>query len=201
MSTIKKRRISTADLCYIGVMSAIAVVLRMLLEIPMVFLAPWLKLDLSYVPMLLTGFALGPLPGLFVLTITNVVQLFASNSGMVGQLADFLMGLCFLLPATIIYHRHHTRRGAVIGMVVGTVCLIIGGILSNLYILFPLYFGGEYAQKLAKVGFTSVTNCVIAAVIPFNLIKGVVISAVTFVLYKRLSRLLHRAQQKEGNRK
>ena len=58
MSTIKKRRISTADLCYIGVMSAISVVLSLTLKIPMAFLAPWLKLDLSFVPVMLTGFAL-----------------------------------------------------------------------------------------------------------------------------------------------
>ncbi len=198
---MNKRRFSTADLCYIGAMCAISVVLRMLLEIPMVFLAPWLKLDLSYVPMLLTGFALGPVPGLFVLTLTNVIQLFASDSGMVGQLADFLAGLCFLLPAAVIYHHCHTRRGAVIGMAVGTVLLIVGAILINLNILFPLYFGGDYADKLTSVGFSSVTNCVIAAVIPFNLIKGVVVSGVTFVLYKRLSRLLRRAEKKEGNKK
>ncbi len=86
-------------------------------------------------------------------------------------------------------------------MAVGTVLLIVGAILINLNILFPLYFGGDYADKLTSVGFSSVTNCVIAAVIPFNLIKGVVVSGVTFVLYKRLSRLLRRAEKKEGNKK
>lgn len=201
MSTIKKRRISTADLCYIGVMSAISVVLSLTLKIPMAFLAPWLKLDLSFVPVMLTGFALGPVSGLIVLTITNVIHLFVSDSAMVGQLADFLLGLCFMLPASLIYRRQHTRRGALVGMIVGSACMIVGGILSNLYLLLPLFLGADYAQKLVSVGFSSVSNCVIAAVIPFNLIKGVVVSAVTFVLYKRLSRLLHRAQQKEGNRK
>ena len=120
MSTIKKRRISTADLCYIGVMSAISVVLSLTLKIPMAFLAPWLKLDLSFVPVMLTGFALGPVSGLIVLTITNVIHLFVSDSAMVGQLADFLLGLCFMLPASLIYRRQHTRRGALVGMIVGS---------------------------------------------------------------------------------
>ena len=107
MSTIKKRRISTADLCYIGVMSAISVVLSLTLKIPMAFLAPWLKLDLSFVPVMLTGFALGPVSGLIVLTITNVIHLFVSDSAMVGQLADFLLGLCFMLPASLIYRSRY----------------------------------------------------------------------------------------------
>ena len=72
---MKNRRFSTVDLCFVGVMSAIAIVLSFTLKIPMAFFAPWLSLDLSYVPMMLTGFALGPVAGLFVLLITNILQL------------------------------------------------------------------------------------------------------------------------------
>lgn len=194
---MKTGRISTVNLCYIGVMTAIAVILSFILKIPMAFFAPWLKMDLSFVPMMLTGFALGPWAGLAVLLITNIIHLFASNSGMVGQLADVLMGLCFLMPATLIYSRAHTRRGALIGMAAGTLCMIIGGILVNLYILFPLYFGADFAPKLAKMGFESVANVMLVAVAPFNLLKGVLVSAITFLLYKRLSKILRSAEKEE----
>ena len=172
---MKKNTFTTVNLCYIGVMTAIAVVLSFMLKIPMSFLAPWLKLDLSFVPMMLTGFALGPVAGLCV-----------------------LLGFCFMMPAVLIYQKVHTRKGALIGMVTGTLCLIVGGVLSNLYILFPLYFGADYAADLAKMGFESVFNCILVAVVPFNVIKGVVISIVTFLLYKRLSKLLHKLAGKKA---
>lgn len=193
------KKMSTASLVFIGMMTAISVVLSFVLKIPM--LAPWLKLDFSFVPMILTGFALGPVAGLCVLILTNLIHLFASNSGMVGQLADVLMGACYLLPAVLIYKYQHTRKGALIGMGVGTLCLIVGGIVANLFILLPLYLGSGWAEKLTRFGFASAGNLVAAAVVPFNLIKGVVVSLITFILYKRLSRLLRAAEQKEKNRK
>ena len=143
--------------------------------------------------------AIGPMVmGVCVLLVTNIIHLFASNSGMVGQLADVLLGFCFMMPAVLIYQKVHTRKGALIGMVTGTLCLIVGGVLSNLYILFPLYFGSNYAAGLAKMGFDSVLNCILVAVVPFNIIKGVVVSVVTFVLYKRLSKLLHKLAGKKA---
>ena len=192
-------KISTAGIVVIGMMTAISVVLSFVLKIPL--LAPWLKLDFSFVPMLLTGFALGPVAGLCVLLLTNVIHLFASNSGMVGQLADVLMGACYLLPAVFMYKSQHTRKGAVIGMGLGTLGLIAGGVIANLFILLPLYLGSGWADKLGKFGFTSAGNLVLAAVLPFNLIKGLAVSAITFILYKRLSRLLRAAEQKEKERK
>lgn len=194
---MKNRRISTVNLCFVGVMTAIAVILSFLFKIPMAFFAPWLKLDLSFVPMMLTGFALGPLAGMAVLFITNIIHLFASNSGMVGQVADVLMGLCFLLPVTVVYQRVHTKRGALIGMALGTACMLVGSVLVNRFILFPLYFGADFAPKLAKMGFESVTNCMLVAVLPYNFVKGVIVSAVTYILYKRLSKLLKAAESDE----
>lgn len=193
------KKMSTSAIVFIGMMTAISVVLSFVLKIPM--LAPWLKLDFSFVPMMLTGFALGPVAGLCVLLLTNLIHLFASNSGMVGQLADVLMGACYLLPAAVIYRVQHTRKGALIGMGVGTLCLIAGGIIANLYILLPLYLGSGWAEKLSRFGFSSPGNLIAAAVLPFNLIKGAVVSLITAILYKRLSRLLRAAEQKERNRK
>ena len=193
------KKMSTSAIVFIGMMTAISVVLSFVLKIPM--LAPWLKLDFSFVPMLLTGFALGPVAGLCVLLLTNLIHLFASNSGMVGQLADVLMGTCYLLPAVLIYKVHHTRKGAMIGMGVGTLCLIVGGIIANLYLLLPLYLGSGWAEKLGNFGFSSPGNLIAAAVLPFNLIKGLAVALITAILYKRLSRLLRAAEQKEKNRK
>ncbi|MEG0766764.1 MAG: ECF transporter S component, partial [Clostridia bacterium] len=119
------KRMDTLRLTRIGMMAAISTVLGFFPEIPLAFLAPWLKLDFSYVPMLLVGFAMGPIAGIGVLVVKDLILLLSSNSGGVGQLADFLMGVSILLPTVLVYQRYHTRKGVLCGMCAGIVAMVI----------------------------------------------------------------------------
>lgn len=179
------RKMDVGRLVRIGMMCAISTVLSIFPEIPMAFFAPWLKLDFSYVPVLLTGFSLGIWPGVAVLTVKNIYQLLTTNSAGVGQLADMLMGIAMLLPATLVYNRNRTRRGALIGMLLGVLSMVVVGVLVNRFILLPFYLGGGFAAYMEKNPYI-----LWIAVAPFNAIKGGVVCIITFVLYKHLSRYL-----------
>lgn len=183
----ENKRFDVGKMARIGMMCAISTVLGFFPEIPMAFFAPWLKLDFAYVPVLLTGFSLGFVPGFIVLLVKNLFQLITTNSAGIGQLADMLMGTAFLLPAVLIYKRKRTRTGALIGMAVGTVALVVVGVFINLYILLPVFLGSRFTTYMQD-------NPLIlwVAVVPFNLIKGVAVSGITYLLYRHLSPFLKR---------
>lgn len=181
------KKMSVSLMTRIGMMCAISVVLGFFPEIPMAFFAPWLKLDFAYVPMLLTGYALGFWPGFIVLAVKNVFQALTSNSAGVGQVADMLMGTAMLLPAALLYRSSRTRKGALLGMAVGVVSMTVVGVLTNRFLLLPIFLGGNFAAYM-----DSNPYILWIAVVPFNLIKGAAVSVVTFLLYKRLSPFLRR---------
>ena len=192
-STTRGSRISVGVMTRIAVLAAIASVL-FLIEIPVV---AFYKLDLSNIPVLLGAFSMGTVPGLIILGIKSAIGLLHSSSAGVGELADFVMGAALVIPAALIYHQNKTRKNAIIGMAVGTVCMIIAGILMNKYVLIPFYMGAfhmdmEGILNFAKVsGVDSEWKLLLLVTGPFNLLKGVVLSIVTGLIYKPLSPILH----------
>lgn len=185
--TQNSKRIDTGRMARIGMMSAISALLGFFPEIPMAFFAPWLKLDFSYVPMLLTGFSLGFVPGLIVLAIKNFFQLITTSSGGVGQLADMLIGISMLLPATLIYASRRSLSGALWGMVCGVLLMTVVGLFANLYILLPFFLGDGFTAYMESNPLILWTG-----VAPFNLVKGAVTCLITFLLYRHLSPFLKR---------
>lgn len=187
MTSQTGKRMDVGQMARIGLMCAVSVLLGFFPEIPMAFFAPWLKLDFAYVPMLLTGYALGFWPGLIVLTVKNIFQVITSNSFGVGQLADMLMGTAMLLPAVLIYRHKRSRAGALIGMVAGVLAMGIIGVIVNRFLLLPVFLGDGFTSFMDK-------NPLILwiGVLPFNLIKGASVSLVTYLLYKPLSPFLKR---------
>lgn len=184
-----KKRMGVQQVVSIGMMGAISIVLGFF-EIPLAFFAPWLKLDFAYVPMLLTGFSLGFFPGFAVLLLKNLIQVFQSNSMMVGQLADMMMGCAMLLPATLVYQRMRTRKGAILGMACGVLAMVVMGVITNRYILLPAFMGDSFAAFLSdNPGFLWVT------MVPFNLVKGGSVSIITFFLYRHLAPFLRRGMK------
>lgn len=180
----------------IALLAAISAVLFLIPGIPIV---AFYKLDLSNIPVLLGGFSMGPLAGLIILGIKSAIGVTNSLTGGVGELADFLVGASLMLPAVIIYRKNKNRKTALTGMAVGTAAMIITGVLLNAVLLIPAYaaaFGLKIEDILAMVtqifpSLDTMWEVLLWVTAPFNLLKGVVLSAVTFVLYRRLSPLLH----------
>lgn len=184
---------STPYLTRMAILVAVASIL-FLIEIPVV---AFYKLDLSNIPVLLGAFSMGPLAGVIILALKSVIGLLHSSSAGVGELADFLMGAAFVLPAAVIYHRNKTRKTALIGMGVGTLCMVVVGVLANKFIMLPFYMGAYHMDmdailKFANVGgVDSEWKLLLLITGPFNLLKGVALSIVTGLIYKPLSPLLH----------
>ena len=192
-NTVKKPILSAGVMTRIAILAAAASIL-FLLEIPVV---AFYKLDLSNIPVLLGAFSMGTVPGLIILGLKSAIGLLHSSSAGVGELADFIMGAALLIPASIIYHRNKTRKNALVGMIIGTICTAVVGVLVNKFIMLPFYMGAFHMDMDAIVAFANVggvdTEWKLLLLItgPFNLLKGAVLSAVTFLIYKPLSPILH----------
>ena len=193
-----QNHVSTRKLTTVAILAAIAALLFMI-EIPVIPAVPFYKLDLSNLPVLLGTFAMGPLAGTWILLIKSVLGLLHSSSQGVGELADFIMGLCMVLPAGFLYRRRKTRGGAIIGMVVGSVAATVAGVLTNLYILIPFYSAVYHMPLEAIIGMgqavvpsiDGVGEFVLFITGPFNLVKWTIISVLGALIYKPLSPILH----------
>ena len=198
---LEKRQISTARrVSIVGICSAIAVVLH-ILDFPLLFLAPeFYKLDFSEVPVLLCGFYLGPSAAVACEGIKILLKLLfkSTTTAFVGDFANFVVGCSLVLPATILYHLHKSRRSAVTGLAVGTLILTVFGSAFNAIYLLPKFaeLYGISLEAIVGMGaqihpaINSITTFVLLCVAPLNLVKGVSVSLLTLLLYKRVARPL-----------
>lgn len=197
MEMVQKR---TAAIVKIGLLSAVATVL-MFIEFPLPLFPAFLQLDLSEVPALLASFALGPMAGMFVELIKNVLHIAIKGTATagVGELANFLVGSALVVTSGIMYQRHKSRRMAITAMVLGTLLMTALGCLFNYFVLLPLYqtLMGIPMNAIVKMGsevnslIVDVRTLVLFGVAPFNLFKGFIVSLITLLLYKKLSPILH----------
>jgi riboflavin transporter FmnP len=184
-----------------GVLAAISTILRFL-EIPLPLLPTFLKLDLSNIPALIGGLALGPVAGTAILLVKNLIYLPFSQTLGVGELADFIISLTLVLTASLFYKYNKTRKGAVIGMATGSAIMsFIAGPLLNYFLLIPfyavVYFGSSVDAIIqmaatANPGINSLWAYILYAVVPFNIVKCLAVCLITGLLYKPLSPLLHK---------
>ncbi len=194
-----ERVLSTRKIAVIGVFSAISAIL-MLFEFPVPFAPPFYELDFSEIPALIGTFAFGPVAGIMIEFCKILLKLLikGTSTAFVGDLANFVVGCSFILPASIIYTFKKTKVNAIVASVVGTLIMTVFGTLFNAIYLLPA-FSALYGMPLdAIVGMgteingniTSVTTLVIFAVAPLNLLKGGSVSLVTMLVYKKLSPIL-----------
>lgn len=195
------RKVSIARrVSIIGICSAIATVLH-ILDFPVLFLAPeFYKLDFSELPVLLCGFYLGPSATVACEGVKILLKLLVkgTSTAFVGDLANFVVGCSFVLPATIWYHAHKSRHSAIIGLIFGTLSMAVLGSAFNAVYLLPKFsqlFGlpldtiiGMGAAIHASI--SDVTTFVMLCVAPLNLLKGGMVSFLTLLLYKRVARPL-----------
>ncbi len=196
--------VKTKRLVEIAMLGAVASVL-MYFEFPLPFIAPpFYEMDLSEVPVMIGAFALGPSAGALIELIKILVKLLikGTNTAFVGDIANYIIGCSFVVPAALIYKRHKTKKTALIGMMFSTVFMTVVGCFINAYVLLPTYATAFHMPMDAIIEMGATVNAnihdiftfVLIAVAPFNLIKGLIISLLTLLLYKHVSPIL------KGNR-
>ena len=196
-----KTKLGTREIVTIGMLGAIAVIL-MLFEIPLPFAPPFYEIDFSEVPVLVGCFALGPVAGVlieFVKILLNLIINGSATAG-VGELANFCIGCSFCIPTGIIYQRRKTKKGAMIGLISGTLIMTFLGCFINAYIMLPTYAKAfkipiegliEMGTKV-NASITNLFTFVMFAVVPFNLLKGVLVSIIVILIYKKISPIIKR---------
>lgn len=201
MYTLSRETWTTKNMVKISVLGVISVLL-MFFDISSWFAPPFLKLDIADMPSLIGAFAMGPMAGVIVQLLKNILHILVEGSitGGVGELSNFLVGSVFAYTAGLIYYRKKDFKNAIIGLVVGVLAMTFFATLSNYFVIFPLYakIFGWPLEKL--VGMGSAVNrfvidyktLILFAVVPFNILKGIVVSSVTLLLYKKVSPILHK---------
>ena len=198
MSSERKMKPSSRKLhTMIGtaMLSAVAFVLQFL-EFPMPLSPAFAKMDLSDLPALIGAFAYGPLWGMVIEAVKNALHLMQSATGGIGELANFLMGSALVFPAGILYKHQKSRRTALIGCLTGSVCMGFMSALTNYYILLPLFEVFMPIEQMIQAFAEFIPfihtklDVVLLNALPMNTIKGLLVSLVTMLLYKRLSPIL-----------
>ena len=199
MKEIRKVRVARR-VSIIGICAAIATVLHML-DFPLLFIAPdFYKLDFSELPVLLCGFFLGPSATVACEGIKILLKLLlkGTSTAFVGDFANFVVGCSLVLPATIFYHLHKSKHAAIIGLVIGSICITVFGSAFNAIYLLPKFaqLYGIPLEAIIGMGskihpqISNVTSFVFFCVAPLNLLKAGMVSVLTMLLYKRVARPL-----------
>lgn len=193
--------LSVRTLTVVAMLSAVATVL-MLFEINLWFAPPGIyKLDFSEVPVMVGAFALGPVAGILIELVKVLINLVINGTITmgVGEFANFLIGCSLVVPAAMIYQRKKSYKTALIGMIVGTVSMTAIGSILNAVVLLPVYTFFMKGLSMADIigmgtavnpAIQNVPTFILLATAPFNLLKGVVVSVITMVLYKQISTII-----------
>ena len=192
-------RTKVKKIAFIGLMGAVSAVL-MLFRFPIPFMPPFLSFDLSGLMEMLGGFMFGPMAAACIIVVKILLQLVMQGSFSLGtgELQNLILSCSYVLPALIIYHRNKTNKMAITGMAVSTIFVSVMAVFTNLYLIIPFYvklFGMSMDDiitmcRTVNPAMKNVTTMAVFGLLPFNLIKYGVTSLVTFIVYKRLSRVI-----------
>ena len=191
MKNSKVRQLALA-----GILGAVAFLLLMV-KINIPFLSVFADLEAAALAEIIGGFVLGPIGAIQIILIKLLLKIAISGTStmFVGELQNFLLSCAYVLPAVLYYRKHRTKKGAFIGLMIGTVFTILVSILTNLYMIFPFYIKlyelnwdaiiGMYAK--ANPFIHDIPTFIIFSVLPFNIVSKVTISIITMFAYKKLS--------------
>ena len=178
-----------------GMLTAVAIVLQYL-EFPIPFIPSFIKLDFSDLPELLGAFAYGPLAGVAIALVKNVIHLAVSQSGYVGELSNFILGAIFALVAGLIYKKKKTMKMALLGGVIGAICMAAVSFPSNLFIVYPFYYNFMPKEIVLQAyqaiipSMKSIEQSLLIFNVPFTFIKGLLCVIISMFIYKPLSPVL-----------
>ena len=191
MNRTKIRRLTTAAL-----MGAIAFIL-MYFSFSVPLLSPFAEFDASAVAEMIGGFILGPVGAIEIICVKLFLKIVfkGTSSMMTGEIQNFLLSVSFVLPAVLYYRRHKTKKGAVVGLVLGSIISIIVAVITNIYMIFPAYmylYGMDWNSivdicSAVNPLIKNVPTMVAFSIVPFNIISRTIASVLTFVLYKKIS--------------
>ncbi len=189
--------VKTHKLVVTAMLAAVAAVL-MFLEFSVPIMPSFIKLDISELPALLASFSLGPVYGVAVCLVKNLVSLTHTSTGGVGELSNFLLGVSFVVPAGLLYKKVKSRKGAFIGSLLGAIIMAVLSVPLNYFVTYPIYtvfmplegIIGMYQMILPFV--KNLLQCLLVFNMPFTFFKGMLDVLIAFLIYKPLSPLLHR---------
>ena len=181
-----------------AMLGAVAAVL-MYLEFPIPIMPAFVKLDVSELPALIASFAYGPVSGILVCLIKNLIKLPSTSTAAVGELFNFVMGALFVGVAGLIYKRNKTRKGAIVGALLGALVMAVVSVPYNYFIVYPAYVVMYHLPLDAIIGMyqainpkvNGLLNCLLVFNLPFTFVKGALDAVLCFLVYKPLSPILH----------
>ncbi len=192
-------KISVNKMVKLAILSTLAYVL-MLIAFPLPFFPWFLQLDISEIPVLLAAFTMGPVAAIVVELVKNLLHLFNTYSFGVGEIANFIVGISFVVPAAIIYKMRKSRLCAIIGLLSGMILMAAVASVANYFVMIPFYANLLHLPLEGVIkfgtnvnsGIVDLKSMVLFAIVPFNLLKGSVVSLILMLIYKKLSPLLHK---------
>ncbi|WP_425446299.1 ECF transporter S component [Dethiothermospora halolimnae] len=198
---VLREKMDTKSMVKISILSVLAFII-MFFEAPLWFAPPFLEIDLSDLPALIGAFAMGPVAGVVIELLKNILNigLQGTDTAGIGELANFIVGSLFVFSASSIYFRKKSLKNAIIGMIVGTIVMAVAMSVANYFVLIPFYSKAYGMPIEAIIGMASKVNSIVVdlktfiiyTVVPFNLIKGVLLSVLALPLYKKLAPILKR---------
>lgn len=196
-----KKTINVRYMTMTAMLSAVAFVL-MFLEFNVPLMPSFIKMDLSELPALIGAFAMGPASGVIICLIKNLLHLLMSSTGGVGELSNFILGALFVIPAGILYKKRKGRKAALIGSLIGAVTMALISVLSNYFIVYPVYTAFMPMETIISMyqailpSADSLLKCLIIFNMPFTFIKGLINVIITFLIYKHISPIIKGTQEK-----
>ena len=195
------RKDTTHNLTVAAMLSAVAFIL-MFIEFPIPMLIPsFIKMDFSDLPALLGAFALGPVYGVVISFMKNLLHIIikGTSTAGVGELSNFILGAVFSAAAGFIYQHHKSRKNAIIGAVAGAAIMAVISVPSNYFVVYPAYVQFYHMPLEAILGMyqailpsaDSLVKCLVIFNLPFTLVKGLLDAVLCMVIYKPLSPILH----------
>ena len=197
---VKRTGVNVRKMTMTAMLSAIAFIL-MFLDFSVPFMPGFIKMDLSELPALIGSFAMGPISGVVICLIKNLLHLFMTTTGGVGELSNFILGACFVLPAGLVYKKWKGRKAAVIGSLAGAVLMGVVSIASNYFIVYPFYYAIMPKETILAAyqaivpGMKNILECLIVFNAPFTFVKGVFSVLITLLVYKHISPIIKGAQE------
>ena len=191
-----KSRFNARFIAGTAMLSAVAFILQYI-EIAIPIMPAFIKFDFSDLPALIGAFAYGPLAGVLIELIKNLIHCAFSQSASVGELSNFILGAVFVGTAGVIYKNKKNKTTALIGGVVGSVVMGLVCIPSNYFVVYPVYYAAGFAEEavlgmyqLILPGVKNILQCLFVFNLPFTIVKGLISTAITMLIYKHLSPIL-----------